>query len=90
LGTAAEHKAAFGEGKYVQGETFDHDLRYLRDHGYLELFQISQLVPGENLVSKLVVTEVGRRFVELKEARLRPAMIAASRCTLCSSSSIYS
>jgi hypothetical protein len=74
LGTTAEHKAALGEYKYVQDETFDHDLRYLRDHGYLELFQISQLVPGENLVGKLVVTEMGRRFVELKEARLRPAM----------------
>jgi hypothetical protein len=32
------------------------------------------LVPGENLVGKLIVTEMGRRFVELKEAHLRPAM----------------
>ena len=74
LGTDAEYRSAFGEYKYVQDETFDHDLRYLRDHGYLELFQISQLAPGENLVGKLVVTEMGRRFVELKENRLRPAM----------------
>ena len=63
-----------GKYKDVQNETFDHDLRYLRDHGYLELFQIDELVPGENLVGKLIVTEMGRRFVELKEARLRPAM----------------
>ena len=74
LGTAAEYKSTLGEYKYVQNEAFDHDLRYLRDHGYLELFQISQLVPGENLVGKLIVTEMGRRFVELKEARLRPSM----------------
>jgi hypothetical protein len=76
LGTEAEYRSAFGEYKYVQDETFDHDLRYLRDHGYLELFQISQLVPGDNLVGKLIVTEMGRRFVELKEARLAPAMPA--------------
>ena len=74
LGTNTKYRSAFGEYKYVQDGTFDHDLRYLRDHGYLELFQISQLVPGENLVGKLVVTEMRRRFVELKENRLRPAM----------------
>ena len=73
LGTTTEYRSTLGEYKYVQNEAFDHDLRYLRDHGYLELFQISQLVPGENLVGKLIVTEMGRRFVELKEARLRPS-----------------
>lgn len=73
LGTLAASAAQFGEYKYVRDEAFDHDLRYLRDHGYLELFQISQLTPGENLVGKLKVTEMGRRFVELKEARLRQA-----------------
>ena len=51
LGTAAEYKAAFGEYKYVQDETFDHDLRYLRDHGYLELFQINCKHPsGTDLI----------------------------------------
>lgn len=74
LGTDTEYKAKFGEYKYVSDEAFNHDLRYLRDHGYLELFQISQLTPGENLVGKLIVTEMGRRFVELKEARARPSM----------------
>jgi hypothetical protein len=71
LGTNEEHKTKYGEYKYVRNEVFDHDLRYLRDHGYLELFQIGELTPDENLVGKLKVTEMGRRFVELNEARLR-------------------
>jgi hypothetical protein len=54
---------------YVDDESFNHDLRYLRDHGYLHFFQISELVPGENLVGKLKVTPMGQRFVALKEAR---------------------
>ena len=70
LGTLPESAGRYGEYKYHPDEAFDHDLRYLRDHGYLELFQIAQLQPGENLVGKLVPTEMGRRFVELKEARL--------------------
>jgi hypothetical protein len=71
LGTSEEHEAQYGEYKYVPNEVFDHDLRYLRDHGYLELFQIGELTAGENLVGKLKVTEMGRRFVELNEAKLR-------------------
>ena len=74
LGTHTEYKSKYGEYRYVNDEAFNHDLRYLRDHGYLELFQIGQLVPGENLVGKLIVTEMGRRFVELKEARVTPSM----------------
>ena len=70
LGTLPEFDGRYGEYKYHPDEAFDHDLRYLRDHGYLELFQIGSLQPGENLVGKLVPTEMGRRFVELKEARL--------------------
>ena len=64
-----EPKGDFGEYKYVNDEAFDHDLRYLRDHGYLELFQLSELRPGENLVGKLKVTDMGQRFVKLKETR---------------------
>ncbi len=59
----------FGEYKYVNEEPFNHDLRFLRDHGYLEHFQIGELVPGENLVGRLKVTEMGQRFVNLKEGR---------------------
>jgi hypothetical protein len=59
----------YSEYKYVKDEPFDHDLRYLRDHGYLEHVLIEDLVPGENLVGRLKVTEMGKRFVNLKEGR---------------------
>jgi hypothetical protein len=61
----------FREYRYVRDGTMDHDLRYLRDHGYLEMFQIQDLQDGENMVGRLNVTEMGRRFVELKESKLR-------------------
>jgi hypothetical protein len=59
----------FREYKYQRNEAFDHDLRYLRDHGYLEHFQIGDLTQDENLVGRLKVTEMGQRFVKLKEDR---------------------
>jgi len=59
----------FREYKYRRNEAFDHDLRYLRDHGYLEHFQIGDLAESENLVGRLTVTEMGQRFVKLKEDR---------------------
>jgi hypothetical protein len=59
----------FGEYIYVKDEPFDHDLRFLRDHGYLEHFQISELAPGQNLVGRLHATEMGKDFVKLKESR---------------------
>jgi hypothetical protein len=59
----------FAEYVYVKDEPFDHDLRFLRDHGYLEHFQISGLAPGQNLVGRLRVTEMGKEFVKLKESR---------------------
>jgi hypothetical protein len=69
----------FREYKYVNDEPFIHDLRYLRDHGYLEHFQISELVPGENLVGRLKVTEMGQRFVNLKQSRGLRTDSAASK-----------
>src|SRR5262249_2912211 len=33
--TLQETRAEYGEYKYVKNDTFDRDLRYLRDHGYL-------------------------------------------------------
>ncbi|QQO14050.1 hypothetical protein JJB99_32855 [Bradyrhizobium diazoefficiens] len=68
LGALDAH-GKYAEYRYVDDEPSIHDLRYLRDHGYLEHFQISDLVPGENLVGKLKVTEMGQRFVNLKEGR---------------------
>jgi hypothetical protein len=68
LGAVDPH-GRYAEYKYVDDEPSIHDLRYLRDHGYLEHFQIYDLVPGQNLVGKLKVTEMGQRFVNLKEGR---------------------
>src|SRR5215469_6077685 len=68
LGTI-DPNGPYKEYKYVKSDADDHDLRYLRDHGYLEIFYVRDLVPGENLVAKLKVTEMGKRFVELKEGR---------------------
>jgi hypothetical protein len=62
-------KGKLAEYKYVDDEASNHDLRYLRDHGYLEHFQLHDLRSGENLVGKLKVTEMGQRFVKLKEDR---------------------
>jgi hypothetical protein len=67
LGTLEKFRDTYGEYRYVKNGTFDHDLRYLRDHGYLELFYLRDLQDGENIVGKLRVTEMGKRFVELKE-----------------------
>jgi hypothetical protein len=66
---SSDPQGPYREYKYVKDEPFDHDLRYLRDHGYVEHFQIGDLVPGENLIGRLKVTEMGRRFVNLKEGR---------------------
>ena len=55
---------------YTKEEGFDHDLRYLRDHGYLEWFKIEELRDGDDLVGKLKATEMGQRFVKLKEDRV--------------------
>ena len=35
------------------------------------MFQLPDLSPGENLVGRLKVTEMGQRLVKLKEGRLR-------------------
>ena len=71
FGTKDGHRERYGVYNYVRDEPTDHDLRYLRDHGYLEMFQLPDLSPGENLVGRLKVTEMGQRLVELKEGRLR-------------------
>jgi len=71
FGTRDGFHERYGEYKYVSDEPTDHDLRYLRDHGYVEMFQLAELRPGENLVGRLKVTEMGQRFVELKEGRLK-------------------
>lgn len=46
---------------------FEHDLRFLRDHGYIEFLEIGSLRDGENLVNLLTLTPVGSFYVELRE-----------------------
>jgi hypothetical protein len=70
FGARDGNRERYGEYNYVNDEPTNHDLRYLRDHGYLEMFQLAELRPGDNLVGRLKVTEMGQRFVELKEGRL--------------------
>lgn len=65
LGTIDKYRSEYGEYKYTGDEPTNHDLRFLRDHGYLEMFQLNDLKYGDNLVGRLRATEMGRRFVEL-------------------------
>jgi hypothetical protein len=46
---------------------FEHDLRFLRDHGFIEFLEIGSLLDGENLVNRLTLTPVGNFYVELRE-----------------------
>ena len=56
-----------GEYLYRDNEAMRRDLRFLRDHGYLEHFTISTLQDGQDLVSTLTLTPVGNFLVELRE-----------------------
>lgn len=60
----------------MKHEAFDHDLPCLCDHGYPNLFMISDLQPGENLVGKIQGTANGAeiRGDEQSESFNRPAV----------------
>ena len=47
---------------------FEHDLRFLRDHGYIEFMEIGTMNDGENLVRSMKLTPVGNFYVDLREA----------------------
>lgn len=68
-------------GEYLFRENDDammRDLRFLRDHGYLEHFQIADLRDKQDLVGTLKLTPVGNFLVELREQlQTRPAIEAA-------------
>jgi hypothetical protein len=51
----------------------EHDIRFLRDHGYIEFVEIRGLPDGADLVSAVKLTPVGNFYVELREARLDSA-----------------
>ena len=57
---------------YHKNEWFERDLRFLRDHGYLENIGISALQDGENLIGKARLTPLGKLLVELREQGGKP------------------
>lgn len=58
-------------GEWVYHKDSEHNLRYLRDHGYLQHFNIRPLQDGDNLVGKVKLTEMGERFVELHQGIIK-------------------
>jgi hypothetical protein len=62
-----------GEYLFRNNDAFKRDLRFLRDHGYFEHFNVGDLFEGQNLVGHLKLTPVGNFYVELREAlELKP------------------
>ncbi|HKR51194.1 MAG TPA: hypothetical protein VJT72_16735 [Pseudonocardiaceae bacterium] len=62
------HRSRSGE-EYLfrDNDAMPRDLRFLRDHGYLEHFNIAELRDSENLIGKVRLTPIGNFFVELRE-----------------------
>jgi hypothetical protein len=57
---------------YHKNPNFERDLRFLRDHGYLEQFHIGPIQDGENLIGKACLTPLGKLLVELREQGGKP------------------
>lgn len=63
-----------GEGEmreyiFKKTDRFEHNLRWLRDHGYLEMnFQIGSLQEGQNIADLVRLTPVGKFYVELRRS----------------------
>jgi uncharacterized protein DUF4062 len=51
---------------YRKNDAFEHDMRFLRDHGYIEFLNISGLGDGVNLVDAVKLTPVGSFYVKLR------------------------
>lgn len=55
--------------EYLYRAQFESQIRFLRDHGYIEFIEIKHLHDGKtNLVDTLVLTPVGRFLVPLRES----------------------
>jgi hypothetical protein len=61
------HRNTTGQEYLYRDGDMARDLRFLRDHGYLEHFNIAGLHDGENLVEKVRLTPIGNFLVELRE-----------------------
>lgn len=61
-------------------EPMQRSLRHLRDHGYLEHFNMGELAEGINLAERLSLTPVGNFLVEVRERlHAEQSMQAAKR-----------
>jgi hypothetical protein len=70
-----------GEYLYHPG-AMDHDLQFLIDNGYLQIFNIGELKDRDNLVGRIKLTPVGNFLVELREQlRVQEAAVAAQHLT---------
>ncbi len=56
-----------GEYLFRKNDAFERDLRFLRDHGYLALFNVGELTDGENLARRLELTPAGKLYVQLRQ-----------------------
>lgn len=57
------------EYPFRKNPNFEHDLRFLLEHGYIEFLDISKLADKVNLVDEVKLTPVGSFYVELREGR---------------------
>jgi hypothetical protein len=83
------HRSRTGE-EYLfrDNDAMARDLRFLRDHGHLEHFNIAELRDGENLIGKIRLTPIGNFLVELREQfQAQQSSAAASQLASSSGSS---
>lgn len=79
------HRSRSGE-EYLfrNNDAMPRDLRFLRDHGHLEHFNISALNDGDNLIGTVRLTPIGNYLVELRE-QLQAQQASAAASQLASS-----
>ena len=51
---------------YRKNDSFEHDMRFLRDHGYIEFLHVGGLADGVNLIDVVKLTPVGAFYVKLR------------------------
>ncbi|MEX1231540.1 MAG: hypothetical protein WEB58_14930 [Planctomycetaceae bacterium] len=63
------HYARRNHTEYIFQKTDDFikDLRYLRDHGYIEILGIAQLNDGQDIAQIVKLTPIGEFYVQLRE-----------------------
>ncbi len=60
-------ESGYQEYIYHKNQAFERDIRFLRDHGFIEYIQIGSLHEGDNLVKRLALTPIGKFYVSLRE-----------------------